>query len=189
MKISQLSDSKILITLLHDDVERFKLDFSTLGLSDPHSKKVLSRLCTLACASNSIKIKGKTVVLEALENGDGIILLLSVKEKSDTRKKYRIKRIKTYPCYIFENAEHLLCAIEKLCKTNTLFYNNSLFLYNNLYYLVFDYPLITKITQKILYEYAHKKEITKTFISKLNESAQKIACGNAIAQIGSHLNA
>ncbi len=189
MKISQLSDSKILITLLHDDMKRFQLDFSTLELSDPHSKKVLSRLCSLACASSSIKTKDKIVVLEALENGDGIILLLSVKEKGDTRKKYRIKRVKTYPCYVFENVEHLLSAIEKLCETNTLFYNNSLFLYNNLYYLVFDYPLITKSSQKILYEFAHKKEITKTFIAKLNECANKIACGNAITHIGTYINA
>ena len=81
MKISQLSDTKVLITLGTDDMKNFGLDFQKIGLSDPHSKKILSRLCTLACASNSIKTEEKSILLEAIENGDGMMLLLSVKDK------------------------------------------------------------------------------------------------------------
>lgn len=187
MKISQLSDTKVLITLGIEDMINFGLDFQKIGLSDPHSKKILSRLCTLACASNSIKTEQKTILLEAIENGDGMMLLLSVKEKENARKKYRIKRIEEYPCYKFYDAEQLLSCIERLCDSNSVFYNNSAFFYKNRYYLVFDYPVVSKKAKVILSEFSQKVRGTKTFIARLSESGKSLCKGNAVMHIGSAL--
>ena len=187
MKISQLSDTKVLITLGIEDMKNFGLDFQKIGLSDPHSKKILSRLCTLACASNSIKTEEKTILLEAIESGDGMMLLLSVKEKESARKKYRIKRIEEYPCYRFYGAEQLLGCIERLCDSESLFYNNSAFFYKNRYYLVFDYPVVSKKAKMILSEFSQKVKGTKTFIARLQESGKPLCKGNAVMYIGSKL--
>ena len=187
MKISQLSDTKVLITLGTDDMKNFGLDFQKIGLSDPHSKKILSRLCTLACASNSIKTEGNTILLEAIESGDGMMLLLSLKDKQSLRKKYRIKRIEEYPCYRFVDAEHLLSCIEKLCDSNSFFYNNSAFFYKNHYYLVFDYPVVSKKAKIVLSEFSQKIKGSKTFIARLQESGKSLCCGNAVMHIGSAL--
>lgn len=187
MKISQLSNTKVLISLCNEDMKSFDLDFDRIGLSDPHSKKILSRLLTLACVSNSIDTKGKAILLEAIENNDGVIILVSLSEKQTKRKKYKIKRITEYPCYKFENAEILLCAIEKLCSTNVFFYNNSAYYYKDKYYLVFDYPVVSNKAKVILNEFAVKVCGTKPFVARLNESATTLSSGNAIMHIGSSL--
>ena len=187
MKISQLSDTKLLISLCSEDMINFDLDFNKLSTSDPHSKKILSRLMTLACVKNSISTHNKSVILEAVPNDNGMLILMSLCEKVSKRKKYRIKRITQYPCYKFDNAETMLCAIEKLCDTDIFFYNNSAFFYKNRYYLVFDYPVVAKKARKILSEFAHSVKGTKPFVARLYECAKLISDGNAIVHIGSSL--
>ncbi|MBQ4128703.1 MAG: adaptor protein MecA [Ruminococcus sp.] len=184
MKISQLSNTKVLISLCEDDMKSFDLSFEKIGLSDPHSKKILTRLLNLACQSNFISTDGKAVVLEALPSMDGMMILISIKEKKYARKKYRIKRIKEYPCYRFENAEMLLTAIEKLCDTDIFFYNNSAYFYKDSYYLVFDYPVLAQKAKNILSEFASKINASKTFVARLHESAKMLSSGNAIVSIG-----
>lgn len=187
LNITPLSDHRVLITLCHDDMNSFDLSFEKIGLSDPHSKKILSRLMTLATSCAGIELKNKVIVLEALENCDGVLLLVSVNEKKTTRKKYRIKRIKECPCFRFTNCEDMLCAINKLYNTNILFYNNSAYFYNDKYYLVFDYPVVSHKAKRILTEYSSSVRGTKPFVARLNESGKNLSHGNAIINIGSSL--
>ena len=186
LKIKQLTDDRILITLCHDDIEAFNLDFDTITLSDPHSNKILLRLLKLALSTTESDSKNKTIVLEAIENDDGILILLSLSKKSK-RKKYRIKRVSEHPCYRFDNCEHMLSAIKKLYHTDILFYNNSAFCYKNKYYLVFDYPFVSKKAKSILSEYSSTVRGVKPFIARLNECGKKLSGGNAVIHIGSSL--
>lgn len=186
MTITQLSDCRVLLSLCCDDMKSFQLSFDNIGFSDPHSKKILSRLLSLACTKTGLSTKNKTVLVEALENADGCIILISLSEK-EKRKKYRIKHISEYPCYCFENSENLLCAIEKLYHSCAFFYNNSVYFHSGKYYLVFDYPVVSDKARKILLEYCNKVKGTKLFISRLNEYAKKLSGGNAIDHIGSAL--
>ena len=187
MKISQISHDKVLISLCNEDMKSFDLDFYNMGLSDPHSKKILSRLLSLACTSNSIQTENKKILCEALKSTDGCVLLVSLCDKEPQRKKYRIKRIKEYPCYKFSDIDTMLTTFEKLYNTDTLYYNNSVFLYNDSYYLVFDYPVVPEKAKRILSEFAHCVRGTKTFIARLCESGKNISNGNAIVNIGSQL--
>lgn len=187
MNITQLSDDRVLISLCHEDMINFKLDFDTLEVNNPHSKKLLSRLLNLAVTSTGISTKNKSVVLEALENTDGCLILVSLCEKNKKRKKYRIKRIKEYPCFRFKNCDTLLCAIKSLYNTDTLFYNNSAYSYKNKYFLVFDYPVVSKKATKILTEYSDKLKATRPFVARLQEGGTKLASGNAIIHIGESL--
>lgn len=168
-------------------MKSFNLEFEKIGFSDPHSKKILSRLLSLACVSNSICTDNKTVMLEAVPCAQGCMLLVSVCDKKQRRKKYRIKRITEYPCYRFENAEALLSAVEKLCDTDIFFYNNSAYSYKNRYYLVFDYPLVAQKAKKILSEFSHKVKGSKPFVARLHENGVMLSQGNAVIHIGSSL--
>ncbi len=187
MKISQISPDKVLISLCNEDMKSFDLDFYDMGFSDPHSKKILKRLLSLACLSNSIPTENKKILCEALKISDGCVLLVSFCDKAQERKKYRIKRIKECPCYKFSDTDTMLSAVKTLYSTDTLYYNNSAYLYNNSYYLVFDYPVVPQKAKKILSEFAKAVKGTKPFIARLCESGKKISGGNAIANIGSHL--
>lgn len=187
MKISQLSRNKILISLCNDDMKSFELNFDEMGLSDPHSKKILSRLLSLACNSNSIQTDNKVILCEALKSDDGCIILVSLSEKKQKRKKYRIKRITEYPCYKFKNVDDMLDAIKKLYNTDTLFYNNSAYFYKDNYYLVFDYPIVALKAKVILSQFAQKIRGSKTFIARLHESSKVLSSGNAIIHIGTSL--
>ncbi len=187
MKISQLSKDKVLISLCDDDMKNFELKFDEMGMCDPHSKKIIYRLLTLACSSNNIETDNKTIVCEALKSDNGCVLFVSVKEKNYRRKKYRIKRISEYPCYKFRDVETMLTAFEKLYNLDTLYYNNSAYFYGDSYYLVFDYPIVAKKAEQVLSEFAVKTKGSKTFIARLSESGKTISNGNAIVHIGSAL--
>lgn len=187
MKISQLSHDKVLISLCDDDMKSFELKFDEMGLCDPHSRKIISRLLTLACSSSNIETDNKVIMCEALKSDNGCVLFVSVKEKKKKRKKYRIKRITEYPCYKFFRVEDMLTAFEKLYSTDVLFYNNSAYLYKDCYYLVFDYPIVAEKAKKILSEFSQNIQGSKTFVARLHESAKPISLGNAIVHIGSSL--
>lgn len=186
LNIKQLTDDRILITLCHDDVKAFNLDFDTIAMSDPHQNKIILRLLQLALSTTGLDSKNKTVVLEALQNNDDLLILVSLSKKTK-RKKYRIKRVTQYPCYRFDNCEHMLTAIKKLYNTDALFYNNSAFCYKNRYYLVFDYPFVSKKAKSILSEYSSTVRGVKPFIARLNECGKKLSGGNAVIHIGCSL--
>lgn len=187
MNISQLSNTKVLITLKEEDMKNFELRFDEMGLSDPHSKKIISRLLSLACSSSNILTDNKQILCEALKSTDGCVLLVSLSDKKHVRKKYRIKRITEYPCYRFDNAENMLCAIEKLYNTDVFFYNNSAYCYKDRYYLVFDYPVVAQKAKKILSEFSQTVKGSKPFVARLTESANMLSQGNAIVHIGASL--
>ncbi|MBR2715752.1 MAG: hypothetical protein IKB73_06090 [Ruminococcus sp.] len=187
MKISQLTNDKVMISLCSDDMKNFELEFNELGLSNPHSKRIITRLLTLACTSSGLATHNKQILCEALPNCDGCVLLISLSDKKQKRKTYRIKRIKEYPCFKFSSAEHFMSAVEKLYCADCLFYNNSAFLYKENYYLVFDYPLVPKCAEHILLEFSKRVKGSKTFISRLCENAKALSRGNAIIHIGSFM--
>lgn len=187
MKISQLSNDKVMVTLSADDMKNFELEFDSIGLSDPHSKKVISKLLSVALNSSFAPNDNKSILCEAVPMGSGCVLLITLKDKKNNRKKYRIKRIKEYPCYRFENVDDLLTTVQKLYYTDVFFYNNSVYMYNDKYYLVFDYPVVPKKAQNILSEYSKAVRGTKPFVARLNESAKALSKGNAIIHIGASL--
>ncbi|MBQ8860776.1 MAG: adaptor protein MecA [Ruminococcus sp.] len=76
MKISQLSHNKVLISLCDDDMKNFELKFDEMGMCDPHSKKIINRLLTLACSSNNIETDNKTIICEALKSDNGCVLFV-----------------------------------------------------------------------------------------------------------------
>ncbi len=184
MTIQQLSNNKVMISLCNDDMKNFELDFDTISAKNPHSKKIIGRLLDLACKSQGLSTKDKSVVLEALPYCDGCVFLISINDRKK-RKRYRIKKINSYPCYKFSDCETFLCAVKALHSSKIFFYNNSAYMKDNCYYLVFDYPLLSVKAQAMLCEYAKLTAASMPFVARLKESATVLSVGNAIANIGS----
>lgn len=183
MTIKQLSEDKVLIRLCADDMKNFALEYEKMGFTDKHSKLILLRLLKIALCNFEAKNQNK-ILMEAIPDNDGCFLLLTLQNERSNRKKYKIKRVKDYPCYRFENCDELLKAIEMLYKNCKLFYNNSAFELKGKYYLVFDYPVVPKNAKMLLKEYSACECSDKIFLSHLYEHANVLSSGNAIEHIG-----
>lgn len=142
MTIEQIDPSKVMIVLGSNDMKDFSLEYNTLSFSDPHSRKILSRLLTLACSKTGMSIDNKKMLVEALPHKSGCLILLTLKPKTK-RRVYRVKKPEKCLCCIFSDVERLISASVALSKSLP---ENSVFYYNDKYYLLIDknvalYPL------------------------------------------------
>ncbi len=186
MTIEQLDESKVLISLCSEDMDDFKLRFSDMSFCSEHSKRILLRLLQLACNRAGVSFERKTVLMEALPHNSGCLLLLTMMEKS-RRKTYRVKKIKEYPCFVFDNAENLLSAAENLQMRSISLHGNSLWLLKGKYYLMFDYPFVRNDVCALLREYASKLSYTFVGISRIKEAGKLLCCGDALGIIAEKL--
>lgn len=183
MTIKRLGEKRVLIHLQRKDMKNFALKYEKMSFCDDRSKLVLLRLIKLALDTQEFAFP-KRLLLEALPHNDGCLLLLTLDEKEQKRRTYRIKKQTEYPCFSFDNVDLLLTAIEKLYKTSKTFFNNSAYELKGKYYLVFDYPVIPKNGVAILSEYSDPVCFDKVFLAYLREHANVISSGNAIEHIG-----
>lgn len=181
MTIDKIKSNKILITLCDEDMRDFSLDYDTLSLYDSHSRKILMRILQIACFKTDIEIKDKRMIVEALPTVDGCMLLLTVEDKK--RKKYRLQNGKKCSCYDVGNSKNFLDVIQLLYKQNVCCNKNSAYEKDGVYYLIFDYPAISKRFKRILHEYGVRCG-DNIFAANLRENAQEICRSNAIAVIG-----
>lgn len=184
MTIEQLDTTKVLISLCNEDMEDYSLSFDTMSFYNDSSRRVLMRLLRLACNKTGMPFGSKTVLVEALPHQSGCLLLVTLMEKQKKRKTYRVKRIKERPCYCFDGAEELLSGIESLNHKNVSLHMNSLWLFGGKYYLIFDYPLVSRRARGVLCEYSRELSITDVRAARIRESG-KLLCGfNAVEMIG-----
>lgn len=188
MTIEQIDTSKVLISLCTEDMKDFSLKFDTIGFSDPHSRKILTRLLTLACSKTGMKMDNKSMIVEALPHETGCLILLTITPRKSGKKLYKIKKLQSKLCYVFDDSEDFLNVVSILSKARIYFYSNSVYFYNNKYYLVFDYPSVPKRARAVLSEYASVKKCNKIFSAKLREYGKVIAQHDAIEIIGKHFS-
>lgn len=186
MTIEQLDTSKVLISLCNEDMENFELRFNDMSFCSEHSRKVLLRLMRLACMKTGVEMHKGAVLMEALPHQSGCLLLVTLMEK-DKRKTYKVKRLRDFPCFVFDSAEELLSAAESLGSKDITLYKNSLWLYEGKYYLVFDYPAVHPVCAGVLCEYARKIQGTAVTISRIRESGKLLCPNNAMEFIFSSM--
>ncbi len=186
MTIEQLDTRKVLISLCNEDMESFDLRFNDMSFCDEHSKKVLLRLMRLACVKTGLELKKGTVLMEALPHRSGCLLLVTLMEKA-VRKTYRIKRLKDFPCFVFEDAEEMLSCAESLGSKDIYMHRNSLWLYMGRYYLLFDYPVISPVCRGVLCEYAREIKGTAVTLSRIRENGKLLWRDNAVEFIYSSM--
>lgn len=179
MTIEQLDTRKVLISLCSEDMENFELRFNDMSFCDEHSRKVLLRLMRLACMKTGVEMRKGAVLLEALPHKSGCLLLVTLMEKSE-RKVYKVKRLRSYPCFEFANAEDLLCCAESLGSKAISMHRNSLWLCKNRYYLMFDYPVLSNVCRGLICEYAQEIKSTAVTLSRIRESGKLLCRDNAV---------
>lgn len=182
MTIEQIDKGRVLILLCNSDMKDFSLDYDTMGFRDPHSKKILVRLLTLACLKTGISAKGKKMLVEALPQENGCVILLTLVSENK-RKVYRIKRENYNLCFVFEDLENLikLCiALKGRCITE-----NRIYYCDSKYYLVFESILPPKY-KRLVCEYADKGEAERVYWARVKENGKLIAENNAIATLGKY---
>ena len=182
MTIEQIDKGKVLIVLGSSDMRDFSLDYSKMSFSDPHSKRILIRLLTLACLKTGISSYGKKMLVEALPHENGCIILLTLKPENK-RKVYRIKRKNYSLCFVFGSLENLinLCVdLKDKCVTE-----NRIYYYNNKYYVVFESVFSPKL-KRMITEYADKAEGRSILTARIKENGKLIADNNGVVTFGKY---
>ena len=104
MTIDKLSQDMILVTLMSDDMERYRLDLSASG---DEARPGLRRLMLRVGEECGLDHTDKSYLIEALPGGDGCLLIISVR-KVKRRRVYRVKKLRMTLCCYFEGADALL---------------------------------------------------------------------------------
>ena len=93
MTVEQIDSSKVLISLCNEDLTEYSLRFDTMSFNDPHSRRILNKLLTIACGKTGIKQeKDKSMLVEAMPHSNGCLILLTMNHKKKKRTVYRIKK-------------------------------------------------------------------------------------------------
>lgn len=169
MTIEQIDSGKVMIVLGSNDMKDFLLEYSTLSFKDPHSRKILSRLLTLACSKTGLNIDNKKMLVEALPHKSGCLILLTLKPKTK-RRVYRVKKPDKCMCCIFDKVDNL---IEAAIALSGHLPDNKVYLYNNKYYMLIEQNIA-------LYPLARLEEFSDCYICSKIAAAKVSEAGKEI---------
>lgn len=180
MTIEQIDSSKVMILLGCDDMKDFSLEYETLGFSDPHSRRILSRLLKLACNKTGMSVNNKRMYVEALPHKSGCLILLTLTEKNK-RRVYKIKKSDKSYCCIFKDVEALIGASIALKKFPLP--KGSVFLQDKKYYLIIDTMPLSLYLMSALEEFSDAYVCSKTTCARIAENGKELG---DIKEIGSY---
>lgn len=190
MTIEQLDETRLIISLCNEDMQVFSLEYESMGFNDPHSRRVLKRLLTLAGSRTGISVSDKNLMVEAMPHNEGCILLVTLIPKSgQSRRTFKIKR--PCDCYMaaFSDVEDFLSCIQRLYEGGFLFRGSKAYRYGGSYYLILSTGGHMPFKARgLLNEYADAVETNRLEAAKITEHGAPVAQAHAIMQIGSALS-
>lgn len=185
MNIEQLDTARILISLCDSDMEKYSVSFESLSLTEIHSRRVIIDLLKKASETTGLAISDKRILIEALKYEKGCLLLITLKNKTDSRKRYRIKYFNKTTVFGFSETEDFLNCISVLYKISDIRYPAAAYSYKNRYYLaVRSSGEIDLRYLHIINEYCSSKKTGSVFAAFLAEHALLIEPKNAVYNIG-----
>lgn len=184
MTIEQIDGSKVLIILGSKDMQNFSLEYDTLTFQDPHSKKILRRLLSLACTKAELSVQNKKMVVEALPHNSGCLILLTLKPKVK-RKIYTIKKLPQDICCTFETTENLFSFARAFSK-NIILPKSSLYYYGDNYCVIMEDINHSKSFVFKTREFCDKYISSKIYSAKVKEYGEQIIAHNAIKKINEY---
>lgn len=186
MTFELIDETRILIVLAEDDMDFLNLNYDTMSFKDPHSRKILKKLLTLAKTKTGIPSFDHRVIIDALPYNTGCLLVLTLAPKNDKPRRYKIKKPFFETAFCFEETEDMLCATEALYKNGYLLTGSCILSFKSKYYFIIgnqkEIPLKAK---HILNEYSLKKTTDKKEIFRIKECGKLIAKKHPILNIGS----
>ncbi len=185
MKIEQIDNSRILISLCDKELQKLSVTFESLDLSENHSRSVIKEIINNASSQTGIDFSNKKILIEALKYEHGCLFLITLSKK---RKVYHIKFYTNSYIFIFNSAENLLSCIKALYNMQNDKFFSSVFLYNQNYYLVIrsSSPLKPKYSNTIK-EFCFSSKHNGLFNSFLLEHGKLLHSNNAIQNIGKYI--
>ncbi len=182
MTIEQIDSSKVMIILGCDDMKDFSLEYDTLGFSDPHSRRILSRLLKLACTKTGVNVNNKRMYVEALPHKSGCLILLTLTEKN-SRRIYRIKKSDKSYCCVFSAAEDLIRASVALKKF--IIPSGKVYFCDKKYYLIINTMPLSLYLMSALEEFCDAYVCSKPACARIAENGKEIG---EIKKIGQFFN-
>lgn len=190
MIIELIDETRLLISLDEEDMLTFDLTFERFFWKDRHSKEVITELLRLAKEKTGFSAEGHKLMIEAIPQGDGCMILFTLLPKSGegTRKKYRIKNKGELFVYVFDSADNMLSAVKRLFSIKNGLYDSQLLQYRDKYYLViYTNKGLPPPVGILLSEYANLKGKEKSTLARILEYGSTIVDRNAVEKIGKHL--
>ena len=164
MTIDQLSQKTILVTLMREDMERYGIDFTADGAG---VRSGLTRLMSRVGAACALDHSGKSYLIEALPAGGSCLLIITV-QSLKRRRTYRIKRVSTQECFVFDGVDALL----DCCRDGTRF-SGSLYAYRGGCWLLPDYPPAERLRRRLA-EYSDVRTLTAIETARVRELGSPI---------------
>ena len=159
----------------------FSLEYDRLGFEDPHSKKILKRLLTLACNKAGLNITDKKILVEAMPQEKGCLILLTLVSEAN-RKIYKIKKQRKNLCYIFDDTESLISA-SKAFSNSRKCPDNSVYLWENKYAVVLENVVENTALFSKFREFSHIILKGKLHTARIKESGKLLAGKNGLEVI------
>lgn len=165
-------------------MEDFSLEYEKLSFEDPHSKKILKRLLTLACNKTGLNITDKKILVEAMPQEKGCLILLTVIPEYH-RKIYKIKKQRKNLCYVFEDTEALISA-SRAFSGNMLQPANSVYLWDGKYAVVLENVVENKALFAKFREFSCQTLKGKIHTARIKENGKLLAGKNGLEVINKY---
>ena len=181
MTIEQIDDGKVMIVLGKGDMRDFSLEYETLSFSDPHSRRILSRLLKLACTKTGLDTTDKKMLVEALPHKSGCLIVMTLTPKS-RKRIYKVKQRDEVLCCIFDDVEALINAGVAI-GSDLYLPENSVYLYGGRYYLLLKNRPVSVYALVLLEEFSDTYMYDKISAAIIAEHGKPIAEKDAIRRL------
>lgn len=189
LTIELLDDRRLLIALAAEDMQTYGLSFEKLFWKDNKSRDAIKDLLEFAEQKTGFSVKGKRLKIETIPQSKGCVMLFTLitNEDVEKRKIFKIKGTGEPFVYEFENAEDLLCAIERIFNKTKSIKDSRLLGYNRKYYLsIYTDTGLSPHASVLLSEYGRLKGNGHRLVSRIGECGTIIVPKNAIQVIGKY---
>lgn len=186
MNIELIDEKRVLIDLCLEDMQLLSIEYNSLDTKSSYNRKIINSLISIAKIKTGFRYPGKSsVYVEAMPYDGGCFILITLNEKKQKRRKYKIMKKWFRSMFIFECCEDMLCAIERLYNIKQSSYNSSLIYYKKNYCLLLmsQKPIKADVILTVN-EYSSKRCSSKIQMSHILEHGTTIACNNAVEKIG-----
>lgn len=186
MNIELLDEKRVLIDLCVEDMQLLSLEYKTLSMQSPNSRKIIKSLVKIAKVKTGFQPGDNSVVyVEAMPYDGGCFILITLKATNKEQKKFRIVRKPFRKMFCFDSCENMLCAVEKLYINGCESYKSTLIYKDDEYYLLISSPKPVENSINIITnEYAVSKYTNTIKIAHITEYGKVIAEKNAVEKIG-----
>ena len=180
-------ENRLKITLDSADLTRFGLTYDTIDYEDQKTKDMLNDLLMGAEKMVGFSLNKQKLIIEVFPAPeDGCIIYFTLTESTDV-KRVRLKNNRGKPkVFEFSSSENMLCALNKLSKSNLIFKKSELYELNGKYRLVVWER--GNLAGSILREYGEEINIPCLAAAFVSEHGKLLSSPDAVGTVSAAFN-